>query len=141
MGGEVGKTDRFAGFLLEIPHVPPLTISFCILLLLRFLWFFWIGEEKKKSQGGRQNCPFCRVSAKISTRTPPLNFFLYLATVVSGLEEKRKNETEGGKVGKTHISTKIDVFLKEGDQTYISIGQRRSLFCISMSKNVTKNEK
>ena len=76
-----------------------------------------------------------------TSRTPPHNFFLYLATVVSGLAERRKNETEGGKVGKAHISPKTDVFLKEGDQTYISVGQRRSFFCTSRSKNVSKNEK
>ena len=42
-GGEVGKTSRFPRFLLDFPHVPPPPqFHFCILLLLRFRWFFWI---------------------------------------------------------------------------------------------------
>ena len=82
--------------------------------------FSWLEEKTRRNRrGSRQNCPFCRVSAKIFTRTPPHNFFLYLATVVSGLKEKRKNETEGGGGRQNSYFPKIDVFEKEGDQTYL----------------------
>ena len=54
-GGEVGKTSRFPRFLLDFPHVPPPSISFCILQLLLFLGRREEREMKPGWGGGRQN--------------------------------------------------------------------------------------
>ena len=44
-------------------------------IVVFFVFLDWKKEaEMKLRAGGRQNCPFCRVSAKISTPTPPHNF-------------------------------------------------------------------
>ena len=50
-GGEVGKTSRFPRFLLGFPHVPPPSISFCILQSCNCCCF-WDGGKKRNEIGG-----------------------------------------------------------------------------------------
>ena len=52
-GGEVGKTSRFPRFLPDFPHVPPPSISFCILQSCNCCRGETINSEKNTQKQGK----------------------------------------------------------------------------------------